>query len=79
MIVLWRPGNRVRQHDVDRVQLLYLEVGDGREPYLLDAPVVRGCVSGQAANAHGDVVRMHPPIQAIRHTPYTVIQAPTSD
>jgi hypothetical protein len=24
-------------------------------------------------------VRMHPPVQAIRHTPYTVIQAPTSD
>ncbi len=79
MIVLWRPGNHVRQHDVSRKRFLYFEVGDGREPYLLDAPVARGCVSSQAAGAHGDVVRMHPPVHAIRHTPYTAIQAPTSD
>jgi hypothetical protein len=69
-IVLWRPGNRVRQHDVGRERLLYFEVGDGREPYLLDAPVARGCVSDQAADAHEDAVRMHPSVQPhdIRHT-----------
>ena len=48
-LVLWRPRERLRQHDVGRVGLQYPEVGGEPQPHLLDASVTGGHLPVQAA------------------------------